>query len=408
MPRHGGILLLSSGGRCVLTVERIESFDRLLLLEKEWKKLEPFSGLPFTTWDWTVAWWMQLRENKLGVKDSLFVRALRTDAGKLVAVAPMLISRRPSIGPLCIRQLQFFGADPNITEIRGMLSTPEWREQAYRALLRHALEQASEWDCMQLSGIPPEIGDAELGRFAKFEWTGQTLDYVLPLPASWQEFHAHLPRNIKESLRKCYNSLKRDQRRFRLQIAERPAHVPATLERFFAFHAARALRTDTVQHGDVFASPEARRFLLEVCERFAQRGCLKIFELVVDEQVVAVRIGFVIGESLYLYYSGYDPTFARYSVMTTTVAEAIKYAIGEGMESVNLSTGNDISKSRWNPVERVTRQALLISPSKRAELARDVYRHAIGAIEEVPPLRVAMRFLARRSGPAPAWQRVRA
>jgi len=390
----------------MLTVEKVDSLDRLLLLEKDWRQLEPYSGLPFTTWDWAVAWWSQLRENKLGVKDSLFTRAIRSESGKLVAVAPMLISRRPSIGPLCIRQLQFFGADPNITEIRGMVAMPEWRAPAYRALLAHALDHASEWDCMQLSGIPPELRDADLAHFAKFEWTGQTLDYMLPLPASWDEFRSGLPRNIKESLRKCYNSLKRDNRRFRLQITERAAYVQPALERFFAFHAERALRTDTVQHGNVFDTAEARHFLMDVCERFAQRGSLKIFELVVDDQVVAVRIGFVIGDSLYLYYSGYDPAFARYSVMTTTVAEAIKYAIGEGMESVNLSTGNDVSKARWNPVELVTRQALLVSPSRRAELARDVYRHAIDAIEETPSLRFAMKFLARRSA-APSGQRVR-
>jgi CelD/BcsL family acetyltransferase involved in cellulose biosynthesis len=395
------------GGLRVLIVETIDSLARLAPLEKEWRQLELYSGLPFTSWDWTVAWWNQLREDKLGVKDSLFVRAIRTEAGELVAVAPMLISRRPSIGPLCIRQLQFFGADPNITEVRGMLALPEWRTEAYRALIQHALEHADQWDSMLLSGLPSEIDDAELAFFGQFEWAGQTLDYVLPLPGSWEELRSGLSRNIKESLRKCYNSLKRDNREFRLQIAEDPAHVSAALERFFAFHGARAQLTDTVPHGNVFDTAEARRFLSDVCDRFAQRGCLRIFQLLVDEQVVAVRVGFVIGGSLYLYYSGYDQAFAQYSVMTTTVAEAIKYAIAQGMKAVNLSTGNDVSKARWNPVEVAMRQALLVSPSRRGELARDVYRHAVGAIEDLPALRFAVKFLARRGAPPPS-QRPRA
>jgi hypothetical protein len=83
--------------------------------------------------------------------------------------------------------------------------------------------------------------------------------------------------------------------------------------------------------------------------------------------------------------------------MTTTVAESIQYAIAHGMKTVNLSTGNDISKTRWNPVEVVTREALIVSPSRRAELARDVYRHALSAVHDVPALRMAARFLARRS-----------
>ena len=49
-------------------------------------------------------------------------------------------------------------------------------------------------------------------------------------------------------------------------------------------------------------------------------------------QIVAMRLGFVVDDSLYLYYSGYDPLWARYSVMTTTVAEALKYAIACGLQ----------------------------------------------------------------------------
>jgi CelD/BcsL family acetyltransferase involved in cellulose biosynthesis len=383
----------------MLTVEKVESFASLVRLEAEWRELEVHSGLPFATWDWTIAWWNQLREDKLGVKDSLFVRTIRTSLGELTAVAPMLISRRPSIGPLCIRQLQFFGADPNITEVRGLLARPQRRAEAYRALLSHALDSAEQWDVMHLSGVPADFRVNDSAHFAEFEWVGETLDYELLLPASWEELRSGLPRNIKESLRKCYNSLKRDSRALRLDVAQHPHQVGVALDRFFKFHGERSLLTEAVHHPNVFHSPEARRFLSEVCERFARRGCLRIFQLRVDERVVAIRIGFVVGDSLYLYYSGYDPEFARYSVMTTTVAEAIKYAIAQGMKVVNLSTGKDISKARWNPVEIVSRQALVLSPSKRAGVARGIYRHAVSAIEEVPAFRQAAKFLARRSTP---------
>lgn len=389
----------------MLTIDTVCSLTQMLPLEQEWRRLEECTGLPFSSWDWAVAWWEQLREDKLGVKDSLCVRVLRAEQGQLVAIAPLIVSRRPSIGPICIRQLQFLGADPNITEVRGLLSLPERRSEAYRALLRHLAEHAEQWDSMLLSGVPADFEDHELTAFASHEWIGETRDYVLPLPSSWEELRASLPRNIKESLRKCYNSLKRDNREFSLETAERPSEVGEALQRFFAFHSARSELVGTVRHGNVFDSEAAQRFLNDVCVRFAERGCLRIFQLKVDARIVAIRIGFIIGDSLYLYYSGYDPAFSRYSVMTTTVAEAIQYAILHGMKTVNLSTGNDVSKTRWNPVEIVTRQALLVSPCMRAELARDVYRHARGAIEDVPALRAAMRFLARRS--APPAQRLR-
>ena len=43
--------------------------------------------------------------------------------------------------------------------------------------------------------------------------------------------------------------------------------------------------------------------------------------------------------------------------MTTTVAEAIKYAIVQGLATVNLSPTSDISKTRWGPREVTYRSA---------------------------------------------------
>ena len=115
-----------------LTVEKVETLEAMQRLEREWRSLEVSSrcGLPFLTWDWCVGWWKHLREDKLGIRDTLFVRALRGGAGDLVAVAPLMITRRPAVGPFCIRHLQFFGADPNITEVRGVLSSADRQAEA--------------------------------------------------------------------------------------------------------------------------------------------------------------------------------------------------------------------------------------------------------------------------------------
>ncbi|HKO47427.1 MAG TPA: GNAT family N-acetyltransferase [Polyangiaceae bacterium] len=386
-----------------LIVEEHRSLESFKSLEREWREVEAHTRTPFATWDWAVAWWAQLREEKLGVTDSLSIRSVRvigrSGDGPLVAIAPMLISRRPSVGPIRVRQLQFFGADPNITEQRGMLALPEWEAEAYRALVGHALQHADDWDSLLLSGVPADLDLGELATSSDFEWVGQTKDYTLSLPDSWAAFRTALPRNIKESLRKCYNSLKRDGLEFRLQVAETVDSVEPALGHFFALHAARAKLSDTVHHFNIFSTAEAQGFLKDVCRRFAARGALRIFQLLIGEKVVAVRIGFVVGDTLYLYYSGYDPAFAQYSVMTTTVAEAIQYGIRHGFSRVNLSTGKDVSKARWDPTESVTRQALVTSSSRRAKIATQVYRHALHAIGSMPALRRATTFLARRSTP---------
>jgi CelD/BcsL family acetyltransferase involved in cellulose biosynthesis len=102
-------------------------------------------------------------------------------------------------------------------------------------------------------------------------------------------------------------------------------------------------------HPNRFATKLARDFLFDVCAEMASRGIFRLFALEIDGRIVACRIGFVVGDSLYLYYSGFDPAWRKFSVMTTTVAEAIKYAIRSGLKTVNLSPVAERSKTRWSP-----------------------------------------------------------
>lgn len=144
------------------------------------------------------------------------------------------------------------------------------------------------------------------------------------------------------------------------------------------------------------ASPAAREFLVDVCRRFADRGTLRIFSLKIRDKTVATRIGFANGDSLYLYYSGFDPRFARYSIMTTTVAEAIRYAIEHGFRSVNLSTGSDVSKTRWRPNVFKYQQAVILSPSRRATWTHEAYHLALRAAEQPSVRSLLSRIAARR------------
>jgi CelD/BcsL family acetyltransferase involved in cellulose biosynthesis len=190
-------------------------------------------------------------------------------------------------------------------------------------------------------------------------------DFVLPLSGDWDTFKATRPRNIKESLRKCYNALSRGRHQFALEVVSAPGDVAAALKEFFSLHQARALKRDTVVHRDLFETVRAQQFLLDVCHRLAAVGKLRIFRLRIDGTVVATRIGFVEGQFLYLYYSGYDPAWSKYSVMTTTLAETLRYATAHGITSVNLSTGADVSKTRWRPDEVVYRHAVQTSDTTR-------------------------------------------
>ncbi|HEX7480879.1 MAG TPA: hypothetical protein VF331_23960, partial [Polyangiales bacterium] len=64
------------------------------------------------------------------------------------------------------------------------------------------------------------------------------------------------------------------------------------------------------------------------------------------------------------------------SVMTTTVAEALKHAISLGLRSANLSSGNDVSKTRWAPREDLYCEVVQVSPTSHGRFAIAAYEQS--------------------------------
>jgi CelD/BcsL family acetyltransferase involved in cellulose biosynthesis len=371
--RCGAIELADESSGLVLEV--ITTVDALAELRGDYERLQRATGnpLPFALYEWHVAWCNQFLNVNRHIYSQPMIYVGRNRERACVAIVPMILSRR-SIGPVKITSVDLLGADPAITEIRTPLVERGYETRVAWAVQRNlAASQGVDW--VEWSGISGAFGEA-LAVGAKLKWHASVPNYVLDLPPTWDVLRAGLKRNIRESIRHCYNSLKRDGHEFQMKVAQEPDTVRDALQRFFELHSLRANLNGTVAHPDHFASGVARRFLLEVCARLVQRGGVRIFQLTVAGEIVAVRIGFVVGDSLYLYYSGFDPRWSKYSVMTTTVVEAIKYAISQGYRTVNLSPGTDVSKTRWGPREIQIARATQVCPSARSRLAWNLYSRA--------------------------------
>jgi CelD/BcsL family acetyltransferase involved in cellulose biosynthesis len=334
--------------------------------------------MPFTSPEWNVLWWKHHRSDRLFVRDELYLLVVTDARNALIAVAPMMSTRRPSFGPVRLQTLRYFGADPNVTEIRGLICEPDNEVDALEAVRKHLAHELRRSDWVEWGALRRDNGVKELRKLpdSAKTTTREIEGYHLELPASWEALRASRSRNIKESIRRCYNSLKRDGLTPELRVVQAPEDVPAALETFFRLHSMRSLATNTVAHADVFRKDNDRAFITEYALGLAQRGQLRIFQLLISGNVVATRLAFQFNGEIYLYYSGYDPTWAKYSVMTTLLVEAMKWSIEQRLVILHLSTGSDVSKLRWSPI--ATRYFVLteVPLNWRASLSFGVYQKA--------------------------------
>ena len=373
-----------------VTAELVVDVEGIRALTHDYEHLYQVTEntLPFATQEWHLAWCKQLLSRRPHAPQQPLFCVLRKAEGSCVAIVPLILTHR-RLGPLKIAMLGLIGADPALTEIRNPLVEPGYERATVHAV-HERLASVAGWDWIQWNGVGAALAEA-LAHEAAPHWYQTLDDYVLDLPTDWLEFRATLPRNMRESLRHCYNSLRRDGHAFELVVARDRVEVRRALYRFLQLHTLRAHMSWGPEHADHFALRPLQAFLYEVCDRFAVRDVVRVFQLRIADTVVASRIGFVIGGSLYLYYSGFDPAWARYSVMTTTLAEALRYAIAAGLRSVNLSTTGDPAKLRWHPRRVDFYSALVHRNSVRSRLACGAYRMAVSG--SGTPARLLKRLL---------------
>jgi CelD/BcsL family acetyltransferase involved in cellulose biosynthesis len=358
-----------------LRVETIATVDRFESLGPEWNALCARSrqALPFVLHEWLFTWWGHYRRDDRSTHDSLHIKTVRDEKGTLVGIAPLMLTERPARGPVRTRTLRMLGADPYVTELRSCIVDPARETEVGRALASH-LAGETTWDWIQWSGL---LRDSEFARaFEACLPLKRDVTFsasVLAIPGSWDEFRSGLRRNIKESLRHCYNSLQRDGHELGVQIASEPGTVREALGTFFQLHSMRANMEGGVRHADRFERSLDRRFLEDVIERLTETGVTRIVTLSLKDRPVASRVAFAVRDCLYLYYSGFEPAWGKYSVATTAVAEAIKYAIAQRLGSVHLSTGQDRSKSRWAPKESFFDEAVCVRRALFSQTAFGCY-----------------------------------
>jgi CelD/BcsL family acetyltransferase involved in cellulose biosynthesis len=192
---------------------------------------------------------------------------------------------------------------------------------------------------------------------------------AVALPPTFEELRRRLGRSLRQKL----GNLRRQSVR-RLGAQFDSAHgddVLPTLESLFALHDRRWQRRG-VRGG--FADPAVRDFHRELAPQLDERGWLRLHRVVVDGDVRGAIYCLALRGRVSYYIGGFDLHYARYSLGTLLVGEAIQQAIVDGARAFDFLRGDETYKYLWRAEDASTVRLLMTTPAVRGALARRAVR----------------------------------
>lgn len=343
----------------------------LLRLAPEWDALLAASPRPspFLSWRWVYTWWQFF-----GPGTELAVHTVRDRQGRLLGLAPLHLVHRRS-GLAWVRSLEFLGyrGDMVCADHLDFLSRREHRGGILTALLG-AVQRQPDWDVIVLADLDeasllPGLWPASGPAGPLEQATGEVCSF-LPLPAStaelWQDVarrHPEFARNVGRYRRRL------DRHHDHHFVVPVPggelAATVAALQQLHAQSRARQRGTSNFTHAGYRGFHEA------LIPRLMESGNLYLARLDCAGHAVAAFYGFVQGDVLYYYKSGFDTAMGRDGIGKLLLAHVLEDAINRlRLREFDFLRGDEAYKRLWTDRVRHTSTWLGWRPRARARLHR--------------------------------------
>ncbi|PWW21800.1 CelD/BcsL family acetyltransferase involved in cellulose biosynthesis [Geodermatophilus normandii] len=353
-----------------LTVAVHRDLSSVAALAGEWQALHDASGdvNPFSGPDWALPWL-----ERFGVEAPYTPLVLEVREGeRLVGVSPLC--RQAVLGGRAhVVQPVGTGA-PWIGpyELSALLVDPRVGREAARVVVGAVCGLSAEWDWadLALGTAVPWLVPEWLPDFSFTVSVRRVLaNAVLDLSAERNVYAGR--RNLKESFRRARNRLTRDfgADGWRVRRVTDQSEVGGAFSRLVALHGDRATLGDGKPvHADVFADGRVRDYLGDVVGRMAARDAVSLYELLIDEEVVATQLVLHTATASYSSVSGLTDRAWDYSAVTYLQSQAVADAQKAGHREFNLSLGPNQAKLRWTDEVRTMPRFSLVAPTRRSQM----------------------------------------
>jgi len=340
-------------------ISTIEDEAGFQALKPEWDELlgvSPVNSL-FLTWKWLSTWWKNLAEDR-----KLHIITVHRD-NKIIAIAPLCVRPVRSVWFWQVRTFEFLGVGYVGSDYPDLIIRPGHEQQAIQALVFYMLNQHIILNfslVLRNSCYLSEFADLIKQQGWRVLSNNTHVCPYIPLTGhDWESYLATLGSSHRYNLRRRIKNLHKEFTSVQFEQVKTEQQVEETLAKLIELH---NRRWDKQGGSDAFHRPDLLRFHADISKITLKKDSLRLYQLRLDGNVVAVLYGFKYNNIFYYYQSGYDLEYSRYSVGLVIMGLTIKSAIEDGMDKYDFLHGDEEYKYLWATQQRELEQLILVPP----------------------------------------------
>jgi CelD/BcsL family acetyltransferase involved in cellulose biosynthesis len=329
-------------------VEVITSWDRIELLKDEWDALVLLVklGSPFLSYDGFSFWYSLFK-----TKENIRILVLRQLDGQLRAVFPGYLHIRRVAG-LSIR---CFSSVPDGDTPGGGIIARSGDHEAIKAVIQAAVDHLRPIPQLIYLSEVPDNSDSSTVIYTQLSKNfGRRIEHskvvpIISLSSDWGQYYASRSVKTRSKIRRIQSLANKTGRLgfAEIRAVDRSVEVIARLKRLDAY-------TWQGQHGTgLFSTPDRNRFFSGVLSPKYPGFDARVYLATINDQDIAYSIVVVMGKVCVGLKTGYDLNYSYCSPGSLIMCHVLKQIIEEGVQYIDLGSGINDEKRRWE-TDRVT------------------------------------------------------
>lgn len=341
-----------------MNIDVVQQSSALGPLREEWEALQADSAADtvFASWTWCETWLRHFPEEKP------WIVTARDGAGRLLGIAPLAL-RAAKTRPVPLTYLQFIGSSAPVEHFDFLVRRGREAEVLPPML---AMLQRARFDVLELANILPHSPSLPLLRASGLPFY-ELEDHVAPvlkLPADIRDVLARMDKKKAERARYYMRRIERDYPGKWAVVTNED--VDTALDELIRVHQAQ---WEGRGHEGAFGNERRTAFYRDLAHRLSERGCLRMYRLLVDGRLVSANLAIVYRERFLHFVNGTDYSVPVQSPGVVLHYNMIERSIAEGLREYDFMWGEESYKYEWGAEKRVD-LTLTWPRSPRARLLR--------------------------------------